>query len=130
MTDIINWTIFDELVLMDEDEPGFSKSLIQTFIEQAVQTFEDIEVKLSEIPIDLNSLSQSGHYLKGSAASLGLIKIQEQCEKIQNYGLQKDFDGGVNGRDWGTAIREALNGAREEFIKARYVLSDYYKEQL
>lgn len=130
MSDIINWSIFDELVLMDEDEPGFSKSLIQTFIEQAVQTFQDIEKKLKEEPIDLNSLSQMGHYLKGSAASLGLYKIQEQCEKIQNYGLKKDFDGALNGREWDVAINDALVQARIEFEKARHVLSEFYREEL
>jgi osomolarity two-component system phosphorelay intermediate protein YPD1 len=128
--DSINWSIFNELVLMDEDEPGFSKSLIQTFIEQATQTFKDIEQELSETPPDLTKLSQYGHFLKGSAASLGLFKIQEQCERIQNYGLKKDFDDFVEGEDWEGAIKESLEKAREEFTVARKALSDFYKEEL
>lgn len=129
-TDIINWTIFNELQTMDEDEPGFSKSLIQTFIEQAQEIFKDIDSKLDSSKPDLNDLSSLGHYLKGSAASLGLVKIQEQCERIQNYGLKKDFDGALNDKSWEDAIKEALEKAREEFGNARTFFSDYYKEEL
>lgn len=128
--DSIDWAIFDELVLMDEDEPGFSKSLIQTFIEQATQTFTDIETTLAQQSPNLNTLSQYGHFLKGSAASLGLFRIQEQCERIQNYGLEKDFDDGVKGQPWVTAIAQALVKAREEFDVARNALSHFYKEEL
>lgn len=115
---------------MDEDEPGFSKSLIQTFIEQAQEIFKDIDSKLDSSKPDLNDLSSLGHYLKGSAASLGLVKIQEQCERIQNYGLKKDFDGALNDKSWEDAIKEALEKAREEFGNARTFFSDYYKEEL
>lgn len=135
MTDLINWTIFNELLIMDEDEQGFSKSLIQTFIEQATQTFTQIEEILLSEQQDaesLNKLSQLGHYLKGSAASLGLVKIQEQCERIQNYGLLKNFDGAVpdDGRDFWGGVKLALSSARVEFESARKFLSDYYKEAL
>lgn len=135
-TDIIDWNIFNQLLGMDEDEAGFSKSLIQTFIQQAVQTFKNIEEKLQlDTPNltsddNLNSLSEHGHYLKGSAASLGLIKIQAQCERIQNYGLKKDFDGYVVNENWIDAIKEALKNARIEFDTARKYLSEYYKEEL
>ncbi|KAH3681948.1 hypothetical protein WICPIJ_007086 [Wickerhamomyces pijperi] len=137
MTDLINWTIFNELLIMDEDEDGFSKSLIQTFIEQAIQTFAEIEEILlnndnQQDQASLTKLSQLGHYLKGSAASLGLVKIQEQCERIQNYGLLKNFDGAVpdDGKDFWGGVKLALGSAREEFTSARQFLSDYYKEQL
>lgn len=134
-TDIINWNIFSEIISMDEDEPGFSKSLIRTFIDQATQIFSEIDGILAKPQIDeqdLAKLSGLGHYLKGSAASLGLFKIQEQCEKIQNYGLKKDFDGVLinNGISWEQAIKLSLNNARVEFEIARKFLSDYYKEQL
>lgn len=129
-TDIINWSIFNELVTMDEDEPGFSKSLIQTFIEQAQDIFKDIDSKLEPEEPDLAALSSLGHYLKGSAASLGLVKIQEQCERIQNYGLKKDFDGLLNDRSWKDAIKEALEKAREEFVNARTFFSEHFNEKL
>lgn len=151
--DIIDWNIFNQLLGMDEDEAEFSKSLIQTFIQQAVQTFKSIDERLNldqpqngaepanqdaaaqaekELGSDenLNTLSEYGHFLKGSAASLGLVKIQEQCERIQNYGLKKNFDGYVVNDNWIEAIKEALKNARLEFDCARKYLSEYYKEEL
>ncbi|KAH3672440.1 hypothetical protein WICMUC_004276 [Wickerhamomyces mucosus] len=135
MTDLINWNIFNELLTMDEDEDGFSKSLIQTFIDQAQQTFTNIdEILINKSQLtdeELNKISQYGHYLKGSAASLGLIKIQEQCERIQNYGLKKNFDGLLsNDSDFLGGIIEALQNARDEFKNSRKFFSDYYKEVL
>ncbi|ONH68000.1 Phosphorelay intermediate protein YPD1 [Cyberlindnera fabianii] len=130
LSDLINWSIFNELLTMDEDEPDFSKSLILTFIEQATQTFQDIDSNLKADNVNLDIISQHGHFLKGSAASLGLIKVQEQCERIQNYGLQKDFDNGVQGRSWEDALREALEKARDEFNAARKVLSAFYNDDL
>ncbi|KGK39596.1 hypothetical protein JL09_g1236, partial [Pichia kudriavzevii] len=73
---LINWTIFQEILLMDEDEEGFAFSLIETFVEQAKDTFTKIEELLGDNNGDtednLRQLSQLGHYLKGSAAALGL----------------------------------------------------------
>ncbi|GMF44412.1 unnamed protein product [[Candida] boidinii] len=40
---LINWTIFQELLMMDEDEEGFAQSLVQTFVEQADTIFKDID---------------------------------------------------------------------------------------
>ncbi|CCH41832.1 Multistep phosphorelay regulator 1 [Wickerhamomyces ciferrii] len=128
-TDILNWTIFNELRTMDEDEPGFSKELIHTFTDQAEGIFLDMNTQLDKDEPNLKKLSELGHYLKGSAASLGLVKIQEQCERIQNYGLQKDFDGLLNDRKWEEGIREALLKARDEFEKAIEFFDRYYEKE-
>lgn len=42
---------------------------------------------------DLPKLSSQGHFLKGSAATLGLTVIQEACEKIQRLGQRQDPTG-------------------------------------
>jgi len=34
----------------------------------------------------LKTLSELGHFLKGSSATLGLTKVKDSCEKIQHYG--------------------------------------------
>ncbi|KAL6453256.1 YPD1 Phosphorelay intermediate protein YPD1 [Candida maltosa Xu316] len=75
---------------MDEDEEGFSHSLFETFVSQVEETFEEIDNYLKEK--NLEKLSSSGHFLKGSAAALGLAKIANQCERIQNYGHKINFD--------------------------------------
>lgn len=42
---------------------------------------------------DLKELSSLGHFLKGSSATLGLTKVKDACEEIQNYGAGKDKTG-------------------------------------
>jgi len=42
---------------------------------------------------DFQSLSSLGHFLKGSSAAVGLIKLKASCEKIQNYGNKLDETG-------------------------------------
>jgi len=42
---------------------------------------------------DLKVLSEQGHYLKGSSATLGLNKVRDSCEKIQRYGKKENADG-------------------------------------
>lgn len=87
---LVDWSVFSELVAMDEDEEGFSKSLFQTFVDQVIETFQEIDANLKEKNLD--RLSALGHYLKGSAAALGLNTIYSQCERIQNYGHKMNFD--------------------------------------
>lgn len=42
---------------------------------------------------DLKKLSELGHFLKGSSATLGLVKVRDSCEKIQRYGKKEDEEG-------------------------------------
>lgn len=42
---------------------------------------------------DLARLSSLGHFLKGSSATLGLVKVREGCEKMQRYGRKENVDG-------------------------------------
>lgn len=88
---LVEWSVFSELVAMDEDEEGFSKNLFVTFVDQFKETFEEIEYLVRQRS-DLEKLSSLGHYLKGSAAALGLNTISTQCERIQNYGKKDNFD--------------------------------------
>ncbi|KAG7666214.1 YPD1 [[Candida] subhashii] len=89
-TGLVEWSVFSEIVAMDEDEEGFSQSLVQTFVDQVEETFEQINTYISEK--NLEKLSSAGHFLKGSAAALGLTTISNQCERIQNYGHKVNFD--------------------------------------
>jgi osomolarity two-component system phosphorelay intermediate protein YPD1 len=41
----------------------------------------------------LDTLSQLGHYLKGSSATLGLNRVKDHCEKIQHLGAGKTETG-------------------------------------
>jgi osomolarity two-component system, phosphorelay intermediate protein YPD1 len=42
---------------------------------------------------DLGKLSSLGHFLKGSSATLGFVKVMRSCEEIQHYGGKTNPDG-------------------------------------
>ncbi|CCH61979.1 hypothetical protein TBLA_0G00300 [Henningerozyma blattae CBS 6284] len=87
--DIIDWTILNEIIYMDEDDPDFSKSLIIQFIDQANTTFDSMQEELDNNK-DLSKLDNLGHFLKGSSATLGLQRIAWVCERIQNLGRKDE----------------------------------------
>lgn len=138
-SDLINWTIFQELLIMDEDEAGFALSLVKTFVEQAKGIFQqmtDIINDPDETNIKLEKLSALGHYLKGSAAALGLRKVQYQCERIQNYGKMNNFDNDINAgaasniRDWYKCCSDALRCTEKYYTESKALLGDYFNSPL
>ncbi|KAH3660303.1 hypothetical protein OGAPHI_006889 [Ogataea philodendri] len=138
-SELINWTIFQELLLMDEDEEGFAVSLVKTFVEQATGIFQEILDLLnvsSPSDDDLKRISSLGHYLKGSAAALGLQVVQQECERIQNYGNKINFDDyepaatAKSSSDWVECIRSAYTNALEGYEKSKKLLSEFFDEEL
>lgn len=135
---LIEWSVFSELVAMDEDEEGFSKSLFQTFVEQVKETVQEIDANIESK--NLEKLSSLGHYLKGSAAALGLESISAQCERIQNYGKKINFDKFKLKDDpdlkeddddfWIKLIKDALEKARDDFERSREELNIYFEEEI
>lgn len=138
---LVEWLVFSELVAMDEDEEGFSESLFATFVEQFDDTVSEIDENLKEKNLD--KLSSLGHYLKGSAAALGLIKISTECERIQNYGHKDNFDnfqledlstnhplGLTEDSDefWIQLITDAKEKAKEGFQKSKEALNEYFND--
>jgi len=72
--------------------------------------------------------SSLGHFLKGSSATLGLIKVKDYCEKIQHFGDKKDETGTLAVPDDEKclkAIQKALDGMRGEYDK----VVDFFKER-
>lgn len=78
---------------------------------------------------DLHDLSAKGHYLKGSSATLGLIKIRDHCELIQRYGLHENLDGSEEPNDdvCLKRIKEALKALRVDFAEIDRALKRFYK---
>ena len=127
---------------MDEDEEGFAFSLIETFVEQAKDTFTKIEELLGDNNGDtednLRQLSQLGHYLKGSAAALGLQMVQNECERIQNYGKKESVAyeddplvaNANTPQDWLRCCSSAFQQAKIYFEESRQLLSGYFRAPL
>lgn len=132
---LVDWQVFSELVAMDEDEEGFCQGLFQTFVDQFKDTFKEIDENIKVK--DLNKLSSLGHYLKGSAAALGLTTIAEQCERMQNYGHRNNFDNykikGLKESDdefWIKLIEDTMEKAKDGFQKSKAALNSYFDDDL
>ncbi|GFZ43644.1 hypothetical protein JCM24511_01364, partial [Saitozyma sp. JCM 24511] len=100
---IIDMETFSQIREMDEVEDdddesaeggahAFSKGIVWGYFEQAENTFKQMEDAIAEA--DLPKLSSLGHFLKGSSAALGIVKVQASCEKMQHYGNCRDEEAG------------------------------------
>ncbi|AFR98378.1 osomolarity two-component system, phosphorelay intermediate protein YPD1 [Cryptococcus neoformans C23] len=101
--EIIDMETFQQIMDMDEEDEvdedsdekhSFSKGIVWGYFTQAEETFKDMEDALSRK--DLSKLSSLGHFLKGSSAALGIIKVQASCEKMQHYGNLRDEEAGAD----------------------------------
>ncbi|PUU72523.1 signal transduction histidine kinase [Tuber borchii] len=116
-TGSIDRSVFDQILEMDDDEErDFSRTIVFGFMEQAEQSFKDMEDSLKGK--DLAQLSSLGHFLKGSSATLGLVKVQDYCEKIQNLGSDPDKTRTTNADDREerlAGITSVLGEMKEEY---------------
>jgi osomolarity two-component system phosphorelay intermediate protein YPD1 len=70
-----------------------------------------------------------GHFLKGSSATLGLLKVKDVCQKIQHYGEKKDETGINDEPDEQKLLRlseEALMELKEEYAIVEAVMTRLY----
>ena len=81
---------------------------------------------------DLKALSHQGHYLKGSSATLGLIKIRDNCEKIQRYGSKENPDGTPepDGDLCLSRITDTLKVLRSDFNDVRKAMKKLYNQDI
>ncbi|KAJ2956986.1 hypothetical protein NQZ79_g7242 [Umbelopsis isabellina] len=128
--DLLDMATFDQLLDMDDEEDHeFSKSIVWDYFKQAEATFEDMDGALEKE--DLSELSRLGHFLKGSSAAIGLKKVKETCEKIQNIGNLKD-ETGISAIDADQALKliaPLLPLVKREYKEAKSHLEDFYEEQ-
>lgn len=105
----------------EEDGQEFSRNMVQEYLAQTETTIKSMDTILcaglslqSDINVslapsaqygpsvqhdpsvqrnkDLSQLGKYGHFLKGSSAALGVVQVQEICEKIQHLGNRMDPD--------------------------------------
>jgi osomolarity two-component system phosphorelay intermediate protein YPD1 len=79
----------------------------------------------------LKELSELGHFLKGSSATLGLTKVKDSCEKIQHYGQLKD-DAGTKDISEDKAqenLAKIIKQAKTEFTEVKEILKEFYQDK-
>ena len=80
---------------------------------------------------DLPELSKLGHFLKGSSAAIGVVKVKNICENIQNWGVCKEGDGKGEIKE-DKALELIITGiadSRKDFAEAETVLKKVKKEK-
>jgi len=125
---IIDMEIFQQILDLDEeDDSSFSEEMVKDYRDQAAATFKDMEAAIAKR--DCAELSSLGHFLKGSSAALGVVKVQKSCEFIQNYGHLRDEKAGgdLTCEDALSRISDVLEKAKEEFKEAEAWLEDWYE---
>jgi len=148
---IIDSATFEQILEMDDDEEEreFSRSIVMDFFKQAQETFKELDTSLYTTPSfrlpsisnylhcreskDLADLSAKGHFLKGSSATLGLIKMKDSCEKIQHFGARKDETGTTDEKDDEVSLEKlatTVKETKEEFKEAATLLYKFYDEPL
>jgi len=124
--DVIDVDVFEQLLDMDEDGREFSQSLVWNYFEQAEQTFAKMEEALAAKSLD--DMSTLGHFLKGSSAAVGVIKVRDSCEYIQHYGKCHDTDGvtELQPDDVLNRLRQVMDNVKEQYEEARSVLRTFF----
>lgn len=118
--------------ILEMDDPGdyeFSHSLVFGFFEQAEETFASMDKALEEK--DLEKLSSLGHFLKGSSATLGLVRVRDGCEKIQRFGKKENVDGSPEPDEelCLSRIDEALKVVKTDYKDVQETLQRYYAKK-
>ncbi|KAL4732577.1 Phosphorelay intermediate protein [Fusarium chlamydosporum] len=118
--------------ILEMDEPGdceFSHSIVFGFFDQAEETFGQIEEALEEK--NLETLSSLGHFLKGSSATLGLVKVRDGCEAIQRYGKNENLDGSEikDNEKCLERIQEYFTAVKEDYDVVKKLLEQYYENK-
>jgi len=129
---MIDLTTFEQILEMDDDdeEREFSKAIVFGFFEQAETTFGQMDESLKKE--DLSQLSSLGHFLKGSSATLGLVKVKDACEKIQHLGANKDETGTEDLPDKSACLERiatTLETMKSEYKTAETELRKFYPEE-
>jgi len=127
--DFLDATTFEQLLEMDDDdEREFSKGIVWNYFEQVKGSFAPIEDGIQKR--DFHALSSLGHFLKGSSAAVGLIKLKASCEKIQNYGNKLDETGNhsISEENALTRIADVLLVTKKDFRDAEIWLKRFYGE--
>lgn len=79
---------------------------------------------------DCGKLSELGHFLKGSSATLGVTKVQNSCELIQHWGALRDNSTGkaLTQEVALSKISVALKEAKEEYKEAEAWLRKWHSD--
>lgn len=126
--DSVSESAFEQILEMDDSPTNrdFSQALVYDYFEQADETFVKMDKALAGN--SLAEMSDLGHFLKGSSATLGFVKIKDHCQVIQQYGKKMNLDGSpVTDESVCLArLTEALAAAKENMSVVRAKMNEFF----
>ncbi|KAI1321032.1 hypothetical protein EDD11_008613 [Mortierella claussenii] len=127
---VIDHETFDQLLEMDDDEErSFSKTLVWNYFDQAEESFKELDNAIAKS--NFEDVRRVGHFLKGSSAALGVVRIKDSCEVLQHYASLKDADNVENimEQEAETCIKALLIQMRQEYEEAQVYLKALYESE-
>ncbi|KAH9824095.1 signal transduction histidine kinase [Melampsora americana] len=117
----IDMEVFGQLLAMEDDDQkgqtnsrfSFTKGLVDVYFEDAHCTIEQMEYALAVS--DYTKLSRLAHYLRGSAASLGVCQVAATCEALELEILHRSSQDCNSLREKVQVIKRGQIGARDWF---------------
>ncbi|KAF8432142.1 signal transduction histidine kinase [Boletus edulis BED1] len=118
---VVDMEVFSQILELDDTDDGeFSREMVEEYLGQTQGTIKLMDESLAKH--ELIQLSKHGHFLKGSSAALGVVQVQEICEKIQHLGNRIDPDKGpevkISAEDAFARIKPLLARLKEEHAAA------------
>ncbi|OAA67239.1 phosphotransmitter protein [Niveomyces insectorum RCEF 264] len=126
--DSIDQAAFSQILELDESPENreFSKALVYDYFTQAKDTFANMDNALEAK--DLNKLSELGHFLKGSSAALGFVRVRDHCQAIQQYGKKLTLDGSPENNEQACLerITDALKAAKSSMATVEEKMNSFF----
>lgn len=103
--------------------------LLFSFILQELRL--ELTYALSRSSENFDELSQLGHFLKGSSATLGLTKVKDACEKIQH--CKEEIPETVEEPEKNKSmdnLKQTLKEVQEDYDEVSKLLKRFYGEKI
>lgn len=96
----------------------------------SIPLFTESSADVNRKEKNLEELSSLGHFLKGSSAALGIVAVQDACEKMQHYGHLRDEEENTDLKEEEALkrIEGLIKGCRKDYEQAKVWLTSLYTE--
>ncbi|KAL9366003.1 hypothetical protein Peur_037202 [Populus x canadensis] len=101
--------------LENEDDPDFIENVFTMFLRDSSRYIASIEKALETTPVDRLVMERMMYRLKGSSASLGASKINDENNKLRKFFHEGDMESG----------KAALQKLKAEHVNFKEKLSVY-----
>lgn len=108
MSSIIDQTAIDELLSLEEDNPGFFRDIIRQFLDEDAPT-RMIAIHAALQQEDLRQVGREAHGLKNSCSVVGAWMMRDLC-----YTIEKSVQNASTGE-----IADLIGQLEQSFVTAR-----------